>query len=316
MIKNMNKLFGKIIVTCVFLVGGYIAHHRFYSIWAPYRDFDTSMVNGSSFNLDYKKLLQPGSKTASQFAFLRKLYNKNYFTNIAPAHEVKIPKIIHQIWLGSPFPERYKAWQQTWKNKHSDWEYKLWTDNDVKSFKLTNQSLFDAAKNYGEKSDIFRYEILYRHGGLYVDTDFECLKPLDFLHYRYDFYSCLIPPDSGLQCGIGILAAKPGHPILKKVIEALKQHAKHNNTLTRTGPTFFTNILLQELPRVDGTNIIFPANYFYPFSFTQKRLGYWFPWWWTRPETLGVHYWAGSWIEQSWKKSLQYHMSRLMDKFR
>jgi len=279
-------------------------------------DFDSAMVNGSGFDLDYKKLLQPGSKTAGQFAFLRELYNKNYFTNIAPTHEAKIPKIIHQVWLGSPFPERYKAWRQTWKDKHPDWEYKLWTDDDVTSFKLTNQALFDVAKNYGEKSDIFLYEILYRYGGLYVDIDFACLKPLDFLHHRYDFYSGLIPPDSGLQCGLGILAAKPGHQILKKVIEVLPEHTGNKNTLTRTGPTFFTNILLEELPHLKGTNIILPANYFYPFSFTQKRLGYLFPWWWTRPETLGIHYWAGSWIERSWKKSLQYHVSRLIEKFR
>ena len=34
-------------------------------------------------------------------------------------------------------------------------------------------------KILGEKSDIFRYEILYRFGGVYVDTDFECIKPFE-----------------------------------------------------------------------------------------------------------------------------------------
>lgn len=274
-------------------------------------DFDSAMVNSKQLALDYQKLLTPDSATAHNLALLRELYNKNYVTQVMPVTEPKIPKIIHQIWLGSPFPERYKRWQKTWKDKHPDWQYKLWTDSDVAAFKLTNQELFDQATNYGEKSDIFRYEILYRYGGLYIDIDFAALNPLDFLHHRYDFYSCLLPPDSHLQCGIGILAAKPEHPLFKKIIDVLHDHTRHKDILARTGPTFFTNILLQELPDLEGTSIIFPANYFYPFSFTQKWSGYYFPWLWTKPETLGVHYWAGSWIEKSWIKTLKYHASRL-----
>ena len=65
------------------------------------------------------------------------------------------------------------------------------------------------------KSDIARYEIIYRYGGVYIDTDFECLRPLDFLHYIYDFYTGIQPLDSAyLQLGIGILAAAPAHPYL------------------------------------------------------------------------------------------------------
>jgi mannosyltransferase OCH1-like enzyme len=43
------------------------------------------------------------------------------------------------------------------------------------------QAAFDRASNFGEKSDIWRYEILFRLGGVYVDTDFECVRPFDSL---------------------------------------------------------------------------------------------------------------------------------------
>lgn len=33
-----------------------------------------------------------------------------------------------------------------------------------------------------EQSDIFRLDILLHFGGLYVDTDFECVAPFDLLH--------------------------------------------------------------------------------------------------------------------------------------
>ena len=58
---------------------------------------------------------------------------------------------------------------------HPDWEYKLWTDETVKEITLINQELFDKAKNYGEKSDILKWELVYRFGGVYIDTDMEAL---------------------------------------------------------------------------------------------------------------------------------------------
>jgi len=73
--------------------------------------------------------------------------------------QVLIPKIIHQIWLGSPLPEKYKQLQKSWLKYHPDWHYYLWTEKEIAAFGLTNQALYDATSNYGEKSDIARYEI-------------------------------------------------------------------------------------------------------------------------------------------------------------
>ena len=39
----------------------------------------------------------------------------------------------------------------------------------------------DPARNLAERADVLRYEILRRHGGVYVDVDVECLRPLDDL---------------------------------------------------------------------------------------------------------------------------------------
>ena len=68
------------------------------------------------------------------------------------------------------FPEKHKAFRETWMQNHPGWEFRLWTDADIEAFGLTNKRLYDETPNYGAKSDIARYEILYRIGGLYVDT--------------------------------------------------------------------------------------------------------------------------------------------------
>jgi len=66
---------------------------------------------------------------------------------------------------------------------------------------------------YGAKSDIARYEILYRIGGLYIDTDFECLKPFDIFNHCCDFYSG-VAFDENVVLFIGLIGAAPGHPVL------------------------------------------------------------------------------------------------------
>ena len=75
-----------------------------------------------------------------------------------------IPKIIHHIWLGPPCPDRFQNWMLEWRQKHPDWQYILWDEANIATLKLDNVDAFEAAPNFGEKSDIARYEILLRHG--------------------------------------------------------------------------------------------------------------------------------------------------------
>jgi mannosyltransferase OCH1-like enzyme len=90
--------------------------------------------------------------------------------------ENTIPKIIHQIWIG-PNPQPY-IWTDTFSkdyvNNNPEWEYKLWTENNIggllSEFPVLRR-IFDAEKEYYGKADILRYAILYTHGGVYIDAD-------------------------------------------------------------------------------------------------------------------------------------------------
>ena len=44
------------------------------------------------------------------------------------------------------------------------------------------QAAYAKAPNFGEASDILRYGLLLTQGGLYVDTDFECVQSVEALH--------------------------------------------------------------------------------------------------------------------------------------
>ena len=234
-----------------------------------------------------------------------KLYNDFWVNAVRPGTQPSIPKIIHQIWLGSPLPEKYKQFQQSWKLYHPDWQYLLWTEKEIEEFGLVNINLFRASKNYGQKADIARYEILYRIGGLYVDTDFECLRPFDVLHdCGLDFYTSCLPEASGsLNKSLlnGLVASRPGHPILKACVDGLKKASlAYNKLFEETGTHYFTEKVFTNLASAGGRSVIFPVSFFYPLPnfyashyISQADAKKQF----VRDESFAIHWWACSWVQ-------------------
>src|SRR6478672_5332213 len=89
-----------------------------------------------------------------------------------------IPRVFHQIWLGpKPVPEQFKKWAGRWLQLNPGWQMEWWTDARLPE--MVNRREFDAADKMAAKSDILRYEVAWRHGGIYVDADFEPLRPIE-----------------------------------------------------------------------------------------------------------------------------------------
>lgn len=94
-----------------------------------------------------------------------------------------IPLKIHQIQEennSSQLATFLSTLSQSWKKNHPLWQYKLWHLQDVR--KLIQDKFPDFRKsgiNNELLSNIARYFILYREGGLFVDSDFECFEPFD-----------------------------------------------------------------------------------------------------------------------------------------
>jgi hypothetical protein len=300
----MNNI---IISFCLLIMAGAIVfpkqQPKRYSKW--YAPVETIEVNFTDAMYHYFKFHAYRSWThvsnPKTLNFFSLLYQRNNLQKVTASLTSKIPKIIHQIWLGSPFPEQYKQYQQTWIKHHPDWEYKLWTDKDIEEFKLTNKRAFDKAPNYGEKSDILRYEILNRYGGLYIDVDCECLRPFTVFHHCYDFY--VGTTNSGTaEINNAIIGAAPGHPIITYCIDHIEVGDGTYNvsdTLQRTGPIYLTDCFLKIAPDCLDTIIAFPVTFFYPLhhsleGFTKRTQVQD----WLAPESCAIHYSARSWQKQ------------------
>lgn len=226
-----------------------------------------------------------------------KLFEK-YLAKFCYSKMPTIPKKIHQIYVGNPVPEKCKILQKTWQKYHPDWEYYLWTDKEIDEFGLRNRDLYDATPNLAQKSDIARYEILYRYGGLYVDMDFECIRPFDIFHHTLNFYAG-IEYNKNLRINNALIASAPNHPILKSCIERIKEQPpaidenlpeieKHiEMVVQQTGPAFLTRVILDhiDLDRIT----FFPNTFFYPFNVNDAITTY--------PETFAMHHWHMSWVK-------------------
>lgn len=265
------------------------------------QDFDSAMICNSVDLPCYLKAIEEDAKATNFFPFARAQYNKHLVHEPQWTADPRIPKIIHQIWVGpNTPPEHFTRWQALLLKLHPDWHYKLWTDADVAQLTLVNKKYYDAETNYGAKADILRLELLDQFGGVYVDIDFECLKPFDPLHHLTDFYIGFfqaIYMRGRARINNGLIASAQGHPIIKQlIIEIGKNRDQYpdlsswSGILARNGPDFVTKVLHEYLPSMPGANVVLPSNYLYPWSGAPKNLQLH-----VQPETIAIHYFASSW---------------------
>lgn len=244
----------------------------------------------------------------SQSGKLLKLTESLYNNNLTPIYPVcSIPKVVHQIWLGSPVPKKFEKIMKTWMHWHG-WEYKLWTDAEVAKITLLNPEIYHKVKNLGAKSDILRYEVLYQFGGLYVDTDFECFCPsfFDWAAEHYDFFAGIetLKGSPKLHICNALMASKPGHPLMLGMLQELQtlNESMHlGEIINSTGPGFLSKHFLEyyDSCHEETVDIIFTPTYFYPitkaeFNLKKKEQNKLI-----RDETVAIHYWSGEWIKGS-----------------
>src|SRR6478609_2134140 len=90
-----------------------------------------------------------------------------------------VPKILHQIWVGSPPPDWVLDNWTPWTHiLPSDWEICLWTDGTSDEWPLSAR-VIDDVPHPAILSDYIRLEVLHQYGGIYLDSDTRPLRSLD-----------------------------------------------------------------------------------------------------------------------------------------
>ena len=140
-----------------------------------------------------------------------------------------ITKTIHYCWFGrGELPEKAKQCIESWKKFCPDYEIKEWNEDnfDMNSCAYVKEAY--EAKKWAFVSDYARFEILYKYGGLYFDTDVELVKSFDDIVSKGTFMG-LQPGKKtvhGMEYevnpGLG-LGSEPGVEVFKEIIEFYHQ---------------------------------------------------------------------------------------------
>jgi inositol phosphorylceramide mannosyltransferase catalytic subunit len=130
-----------------------------------------------------------------------------------------IPRIFHHIWLGpDPLPDDHKPWIASWRRHHPEWEFRLWTEENLPEDPIRPE-IAERLRAPVERADILRLEVLYREGGVYLDTDLECLRPIDEILEGEEFVGVCHKRDRITNTAI---AAAARHPLLERALELVR----------------------------------------------------------------------------------------------
>ena len=237
-----------------------------------------------------------------------------------------IPKIIHQIWFQGEenIPEHLKVYHKSWIDMNPKYEVKVWDEKSIQEvlIKFNDKETTDMYNNYVymiQKIDLAKYVILYIYGGIYIDMDIKCLKPItdEFLgdndvilsELVYNFFHASLFVCVGHNAmekiiNNGVIMTVPKHPILLYTIEQAKKNKnsfyyninKPIYVFSSTGPICLTLATKKFKSENESSKIkIIDETYFEACDLIQvNNEECKFP-----EHAIGVHLYENSWLDTS-----------------
>ena len=211
--------------------------------------------------------------------------------------ERKIPKKLHYIWVGGGKKNALMdRCIQSWKTCCPDYEIIEWNEKnfDTKGHPWVQKAI--EQRNWALASDVMRVIILEKHGGIYVDTDIELIKPLDdFLHHSF-----FIGYESPHWVNSAIIGSEPNHPIMRVIAKRYDKPPEFNGTTnihTVHAYTAALKLLYDNRPKeglvVTDDFATYPREYFYPIHYLTGKMKK------RTANTYAIHHYSKTWHGKS-----------------
>lgn len=209
--------------------------------------------------------------------------------------EPKIPKKIHYFWVGgNPVPESLQRCIDSWKLYNSDYEILRWDESNY-DFSV-NPYMKEAyeQKAWGFVPDYARLDVIYRYGGIYLDTDVEVIRNMDNLLCDEAFFGMGSADRIGIGVGFGAVA---GNGLIRELRDYY--HDKHfvngDGTKNRVPCYYYQHPIfehygfrvLNEYQKIRGA-VVYPPEVMSPKG--TGGLGNFFS-----EKTVSIHHGAGTW---------------------
>lgn len=268
---------------------------------AQYEEIVTELASNAAFeNVEYYCLSPLIAELEEQHAM-----QKEIPTDCCCEEKLCIPKKIHYCWFGrNPIPEKYKKWMESWKKFCPDYEIIEWNEDN---YDVTqNEYMYEAYKNkkWGFVPDYARLDIIYKHGGIYLDTDVELVQGLDDLLCQKGFAGFESEDAVALGLGFGAVAGL-------EIIAKMRDEYNEKHFVSETGelnlvasPVLQTECLKKyglelngEYQVVEGL-AIYPEKMFSGKSIYTRRVK-------LKDYTRAIHHYDGSWLDAKDKKHIE-----------
>ncbi len=169
----------------------------------------------------------------------------------------EVPLLFHQIFLNyTAMPAKWPRFIKSCKLRTNDFTYVLWDRPKIDRFLQENFPWFmDTYRSYPydvQRADAARYFIMYAYGGLYMDMDIECKKPLRTLVQKMSTLQptpeCLFgAADPAGVLGIEFIVCKPRTEIMRVSMSHLPVFNRfyglpYLTVILGTGPLFVTTV--------------------------------------------------------------------------
>ena len=245
------------------------------------------------------------------------------------SHE--IPRVIHYCWFGgNPLPELAVKCIESWRIYFPGYEIKEWNESNFDLEKCNYVKEAYEAKKWAFVSDYARFEVLYKYGGLYFDTDVEVIKSIDdilaqgsFMGLENGYPECFAKThlnnsssnikkefvyDNSIQVNPGLgLAAVPGLQLYKDILDKyrLRHFRIDNGKLDFTTVVDFVTAILFEKGIVVKNGLgyceevaLYPVDYFCPKNYITGEMK-------ITENTRTIHHYTASWVTPTILKILQ-----------
>lgn len=166
-------------------------------------------------------------------------------------------------------------------------------------------------------SDMFRFAVLHRNGGIWADIDVVCLRPLDFAATMdYFFASEKLPAQPGdegklrIRASGCVMKAPAGSPLTQDCLDSARAAADAGGNAT-TGPL----LLHGAIEKFHMTTSLLNPHLFCPVAFWEMPAliagTTLLP-----PDSYGVHLWHESWRRNFFDKDASYDALSLVERLK
>lgn len=221
-----------------------------------------------------------------------------------------IPKIIHYCWFGkAQKPVLAEKCIKSWMVNCPDYQIIEWNEDN---YDLSTAPLY-VRQAYQEKkwafvTDYVRLKVVYENGGIYLDTDVELRKSLDFL-LQYSAYFGF-EDNLHINTGLGFGAQKACYILFDMMqdyneIPFVFYDGSFDTTpCPQRNTSIFVKygLVLNNKMQVLKDNImILPSNYLNPLNYQTGRLK-------ISSKTVSIHWYSASWRTQQEKEDHERHI--------